>query len=323
MTSKRLTAVIACYNDALAIPVMYERLINVFKKINVNYEIIFVNDDSPDDSEQIIKNISTKDHNVIGISHTRNFGSQAAFLSGMKIANGDAVILLDGDLQDPPELIEKFYTEWRNGYDIVYGVRIKREVNLFMQFAYKSFYRIFNKVAPFKVPVDAGDFSLIDIKFVKILVGMAEYDIFIRALRAYIGGKQTGINYVRPQRMFGVSTNNFLKNLGWASKGILSVSRIPLSIMSLISMAGFILTTLILIVILGFLLFSNDNLSSFNIVLIALLSFSIFLSSLSFLGIGVSGEYIGRILEESKKRPKYIIDKIIKNGEVFKSIGES
>jgi dolichol-phosphate mannosyltransferase len=317
---RKLTAVVACYKDNQAIPVMHDRLKKVFQKIDVSYEIIFVNDNSPDDSEEIIREITKKDKNVIGISHTRNFGSQSAFLSGMKVASGDAVILLDGDLQDPPELIEEFYNKWISGYDIVYGVRTKREVNIFMQLAYKGFYRIFNKVASFKVPVDAGDFSLIDRKFVKILADFSEYDIFIRAMRAYVGGKQIGVNYIRPERLFGTSTNNFLKNLGWASKGILSVSRIPLSLMSLISIVGFIFT-LILLISITILTFTIDReLISQTKLLLVLLSLSIFISSLSFLAVGINGEYIGRILEESKKRPKYLVGYTIKDGKVVKKI---
>ena len=320
MRKRKLTAVVACYKDNQAIPVMHDRLKKVFQKIDVSYEIIFVNDNSPDDSEEIIREITKKDKNVIGISHTRNFGSQSAFLSGMKVASGDAVILLDGDLQDPPELIEEFYKKWINGYDIVYGVRTKREVNIFMQLAYKGFYRIFNKVASFKVPVDAGDFSLIDRKFVKILADFSEYDIFIRAMRAYVGGKQIGVNYIRPERLFGTSTNNFLKNLGWASKGILSVSRIPLSLMSLLSIVGFMFT-LILLISITILTFTIDReLISQTKLLLVLFSLSIFISSLSFLAVGINGEYIGRILEESKKRPKYLVGYTIKDGKVVKKI---
>lgn len=316
MKKSKISAVIACYKDQQAIPIMHQRLKSVFKKININYEIIFVNDCSPDNSAEVIRKISLEDKSVVGISHTRNFGSQAAFLSGMRVSTGDAVVLLDGDLQDPPELIEEFYEKWKSGYEIVYGVRTRREVNLFMQLAYKSFYRIFNKAASFKVPVDAGDFSLIDKKFVRILTNFEEYDIFIRAMRAYVGGKQIGVNYVRPERMFGRSTNNFLKNLGWASKGILSVSRIPLSLMSLISVVGFLLTSLLLVVSL-ILLVSGKISSSDNLMLLYILIISVsFLSSLTFLAVGINGEYIGRILEESKKRPKYIVGYKIKNGKI-------
>jgi dolichol-phosphate mannosyltransferase len=223
---------------------MYERIVNTFKKIEADYEIIFVNDSSPDDSINIIRKISSQDTRVIGINHRRNFGSQSAFLSGMKISSGDAVVLLDGDLQDPPELIETFFQKWQEGFNIVYGVRSKREVSILTQFMYKSFYKIFNKVASFKVPVDAGDFSLIDRESVNEILNFKEFDIFLRAIRAYIGGNQIGVSYFRPERMFGKSTNNFLKNIGWATKGILNVSRVPLTLVSFIGAILFLLGTL-------------------------------------------------------------------------------
>jgi len=159
-TRHSVSAIIACYKDNLAIPLMYQRLKEVFSKLNVDYEIIFVNDCSPDDSEEVIRAISRNDRRVIGISHSRNFGSQAAFVSGMRVAQKNSCVLLDGDLQDPPELIEKFVAGWREGYDVVYGRRIKREATIFMQFAYKAFYRVFDYFSYVRVPHDAGDFSL-------------------------------------------------------------------------------------------------------------------------------------------------------------------
>src|SRR5207302_7163052 len=122
-----ISAIVACYKDNQAIPIMYERLKNTFTKLNIDFEIIFVNDCSPDDSEEVIREISRNDRRVVGISHSRNFGSQAAFVSGMRIANKNACVLLDGDLQDPPELIEQMVAEWRKGHDVVYGRRVKRE----------------------------------------------------------------------------------------------------------------------------------------------------------------------------------------------------
>jgi polyisoprenyl-phosphate glycosyltransferase len=221
---KKISAIIACYKDASAIPIMYERLKKTFQKINVDYEIIFVNDGSPDNTEAILENLVKKDNHVIGITHSRNFGSQMAFTSGMEIAKSDAIVFLDGDLQDPPELIEKFYKKWMEGYDVVYGIRAKREAPLLMAIAYKLFYRIFHKLSYIKMPLDAGDFSLIDKKVVEILKQFPERDRFLRGLRAWVGFKQTGVTYIRPERMFGKSTNNLIKNLQWATKGILSFS---------------------------------------------------------------------------------------------------
>ena len=166
---KKISAIIACYRDAPAIPIMHERLAAVFQKIGVDYEIIFVNDCSPDDSREVLADLAKRDPRVTVINHTRNFGSQNAFTSGMQVCTGDACVLLDGDLQDPPELIEAFHQKWQEGYDVVYGVRVKRDATLFLQVAYKAFYRLFRAASYVPMPLDAGDFSLLDRRVVDAL----------------------------------------------------------------------------------------------------------------------------------------------------------
>ncbi len=303
----KLSAIIACYKDADAIPFMHARLTKTFKKLKVNYEIIFVNDGSPDNTERVLKQLAQKDSKVIAINHSRNFSSQMAFSSGMDIASGDAVILLDGDLQDPPEIIEKFYKKWQEGYDVVYGVRTKRKAPILMNIFYKSFYRLFHKMSYIKIPVDAGDFSLIDKKVVEVFKQLPERDRFIRGLRAWVGFRQTGIPYVRPERMFGKTTNNFLKNLNWATKGIFSFSYVPLKIMSLVSLITFTISVIAIMVqiILRFLLPQTP--AGITTVLIVIL----FIGSIQLLGISILGEYIGKIFEEVKQRPKYVVKSII------------
>jgi glycosyltransferase involved in cell wall biosynthesis len=317
----KISCIIACYKDEQAIPIMYERIVSTFNKIEAEYEIIFVNDSSPDQSLEAILKLSTKDSNVIGINHRRNFGSQAAFLSGMKVSTGDAVVLMDGDLQDPPELIETFFKKWEEGYNVVYGVRNKREVSFITQFLYKSFYRIFNKVASFKVPVDAGDFSLIDRESVNEILNFKEFDIFLRAIRAYIGGKQIGVTYFRPERMFGKSTNNFFKNIGWATKGILNVSRVPLT---LISFIGAILFLLGLITSVVFLVLLTVGVVEIGLEIMSLaIIINILLGLISLVSIAAIGEYVGRILEETKHRPRYLVASYIRSGEVMKKLSRS
>lgn len=231
-TKNSISAVIACYNDAQAIPVIYSRLVAVFAELGVDYEIIFVNDNSPDDSEEVIRQISSKDPRVIGITHSRNFGSQAAFRSGMEIASKEACVLLDGDLQDPPELIREFAIEWRAGADVAYGRRVRREMPAWLDSCYKSFYWVFSAVSEFPIPKNAGDFSLLDRKVVHWMLQCKERDSFLRGLRAYVGFKQVPIDYVRPERMFGTSTNNWIKNIGWAKKGIFAFTRVPLHLLT-------------------------------------------------------------------------------------------
>ena len=196
----KLSAVIACYKDEQAIPIMHKRLTEVFTKIGCEYEIIFVNDGSPDNSEKVLEEICSKDENTTAIFHSRNFNSQNAFTSGMKQSTGDAVILLDGDLQDPPELIESFYKKWNEGYEVVYGSRVEREASFLMNFSYKIFYRLFNKFSYLDIPLDAGDFSLMDRKVVDAINNTSETDRFIRGLRAWVGFKQIGVPYKRSSK---------------------------------------------------------------------------------------------------------------------------
>lgn len=298
----KLSAIIACYKDAQAIPIMYERLVATFKKINCDYEIIFVNDCSPDNTAEVLQQIVNHDDHVIAIEHSRNFGSQSAFLSGMEISNSDAVILLDGDLQDPPELIEKFAAQWEQGFDVVYGRRIAREGNQRLVFFYRFFYRLFRNVSYVPIPLDAGDFSLIDRKVVNELIKMPETDQFLRGLRAWVGFKQTGVDYVRPERMFGVTTNNWRKNIGWARKAIFSFSYVPLELLTYL---GFGLTGLSFIAILIqiFLYFKQPNIPHGVTTVICLI---LFFGGITMLGIGILGEYQAKIIEEVKKRPKFI-----------------
>lgn len=307
-----ISAIIACYKDNLAIPIMYERLSNVFSELEIDYEIIFINDNSPDDSEDMIKKISERDQRVIGITHSRNFGSQAAFKSGMLIASKNSCVLMDGDLQDPPELIPKFLEQWKNGFDIVYGVRVKRDAPLYMQFLYKLFYRIFDYFSYIKIPHDAGDFSLIDRKVVNWILSFPEKDFFIRGIRAYVGFKQTGIDYHRPERMFGKSTNNFKKNISWAKKAILSYSYTPLSAMSSIGFLLFFLSIILILLQLS-LKFFNAGQTPKGLTTIILIT--VFFGSINLLGISVLGEYLAKIFEEVKSRPSFIRNKLIQNGK--------
>ncbi len=314
----KISPIIACYKDAQAIPYMYQRLIETFHKIGCNYEIIFVNDNSPDDTEKVLQEICEKDLNVIAIKHSRNFGSQAAFVSGMEIATGDAVVLMDGDLQDPPEMIQQFFDQWQNGYQVVYGRRIKREASMFMNFAYKTFYKIFSKMSDITIPQDAGDFSLIDKKVVEHIVDLPEKEQFLRGLRAWVGFKQTGVDYVRPERMFGVSTNNLRKNIWWAKKGILSFSYLPLEIMSYL---GFILTAASFLAI-AFQVVGKIMYPDLPHGIPTLIVLVLFFGGVQLLSISIIGEYLSKVVDETKSRPKFIRDKVIIKGRSIETNSE-
>ena len=308
-----VSAIVACYKDSEAIPFMYRRLKAVFEKLNIGHEIIFVNDCSPDDSQDVIRTLSASDRHVIGISHSRNFGSQAAFRSGMEAATKNACVLLDGDLQDPPELIEALVAKWREGFDVVYGRRVKRDAPALMGMAYKLFYRVFEAFSFVSVPRDAGDFSLMDRRVVRSILSFPERDLFIRGVRAFVGFKQTGVDYVRPERMFGVSTNNIWKNVGWAKKGILSFSNTPLN---MLSAAGVVLFSLSIVLGLGCILARLASPQSAPRGFTTLVVTVIFFGSINLLAASLIGEYIAKIFEEVKARPHFIRRDMIRDGEV-------
>lgn len=305
----KITAVIACYKDAQAIPVMHKRLVKTFYKLNVDYEIIFVNDSSPDNTAEVLQMIVQKDRHVIGIEHSRNFGSQSAFMSGMEISTGDVVVLLDGDLQDPPELIEEFYAKWNAGFDVVYGQRVKREGNRFLVRLYKIFYRIFRNLSYVPMPLDAGDFSMMDRKVVNELIQLPETDQFLRGLRAWVGFKQTGVPYVRPERMFGVTTNNWRRNLGWARKAIFSFSYVPLELLTYVGWTLTLISFLAAIVQIVLYLAGAKIPHGITTIIVLIL----FFGGMTMLAISVLGEYQAKILEEVKKRPKFIRRRIIRD----------
>lgn len=311
--TQSISAVVACYKDEQAIPIMVERLVKVFEKCSIDYEIVLVNDGSPDHSENVIQSLSSKNPRIIGITHTRNFGSQAAFRSGMAIASKNACVLLDGDLQDPPEIIEQFIEKWREGYDVVYGIRVKREASWFMQVAYKLFYRVFDWFSSVPIPHDAGDFSLIDKRVVTWLLNCNERDLFLRGLRAYVGFKQTGIEYIRPERMFGKTTNSLLKNFGWAKKGIFSFSRTPLD---MLTTAGIILIGITILLAIFQIITHIFLPESAPKGITTLMLLIMFFGSFTILSVSLIGEYIAKIFEEVKARPHYIRKHLIKNGEI-------
>lgn len=308
-----VSAIIACYNEGPAIPVMYERLKNTFLKLGIDYEIIYVNNGSADNSEELIRKLSEQDPRVIGITHSRSFGAETSFRSGLELASKQACVLLDGDLQDPPEMIEQFVEQWRQGYDVVYGRRVKREAPLFMQFSYKLFYRMFSHFAYFKIPQDAGDFSLMDRKVVDHVLKFRERDLWLRGIRAYVGFNQTGVDYVRPERMFGKTSNNLWKNIGWAKKGILSFTRMPLDVLSNVSVFMVLISAVLgILQVLAKLLFPESTAWGITTVLIVVL----FFGSINLFAVSLVGEYIAKIFDEVKQRPLFIRRSIIRHGEI-------
>ena len=304
----KISPIIACYRDAPALRIMHQRLTAVLQKIGLDYEIIFVNDCSPDNAKDILAELAREDPKVIVVNHSRNFGSQSAFTSGMRISTGHAVVLLDGDLQDPPELIEEFYAKWLEGFEVVYGVRIRRETGVLMGMAYKAFYRLFKLVSYVPIPVDAGDFSLLDRRVVQVLNLLPEKNRFIRGLRAWAGFKQTGVPYERPERMFGSSTNSLLKNMEWARLAIFSFSFKPLDMITVLALCTVLVSLLATVWQLCLRLFKPEWVPSGFTTLIILI---LFMGGVQLLCLSIIGAYLAQIYEEVKSRPSYIVDSVL------------
>jgi len=304
----RLSAVIPCYREGQSVPVMHERLTAVFNELGVDYEIIFVDSGSPDDTPQVLAELAARDRRVTVISHSRAFGSQSAYSSGMRLASGDAVILLDGDLQDPPELIPELVARWREGYAVVYGERIKREGPMLINLARKAFYRILQRLSYIAIPVDAGDFSLLDRRVVDAINALPETHRFVRGLRAFVGFRQIGIPYERPERLFGRSSNNMLANLGWARRAIISFSYTPLDLigwLALITTAASAIFALVEIVL------KVVDPSAAPKGYATLIVVILFVGGIQLICISVIGSYMAHMYEEVKARPPYIVDEII------------
>lgn len=307
LTDKKISIIVICYNDGGSVREMYRRVTEVMRQVSPNYELIYVNDKSPDNAMEVLRQVAGQDRRVIVISHARNFGGQAAYTTGLKYCTGDAAILLDGDIQDPPELFPELVKQWNEGYDVVYGERIRRKGNWFWRLCYKIFYRIFKKMAYLNIPLDASDFGLMSRRVIDAINTMPENDRYIRGLRAWVGYKSIGIPYTRAERFSGVSNNSFLWSVTWAKRLILSFSYKPLEWISYL--AGFMVVvsavTIVGIIIAHFALGTAPR--GIDTILVV----SLFMGALQLLCFSVIAEYLARMFEEIKARPKNLVDEII------------
>lgn len=304
----RISAVIPCRHEAESVPVMHERLTAVFQALDVDWEIIFVDSGSTDETPRVLAELASRDRRVTVVCHTRAFGSQSAYSSGLRLATGDAVILLDGDLQDPPELIPRLVSRWREGYEVVYGERIAREGPAIMNAARKAFYRVFQRIAYVTIPVDAGDFSLLDRRVVDSINALPETHRFVRGLRAFVGYRQIGVPYMRPERLFGRSSNNFLANVGWARRAIISFSYAPLDMIGWLAMITTAASLVAAIVEIALKVVDPRAAPSGYATLSVMV---LFMGGVQLICFSVIGSYLAHMYEEIKARPSYIVDRVL------------
>ncbi len=306
LTEKKISVVVACYRDAGSIRELYRQVKDTLANITPHYEIIYVNDASPDDAEEILLSLARTEPALTVITHSRNFGAQVAFTSGLSQSDGDATVIMDGDMQDPPGLIHDFVQKWLEGYAVVYGIRAKRQEAWWRRIGYKVFYRLFRKIASFDVPLDAGEFSLMDRTVVDVILACGERNRLIRGLRAYAGFRQIGIPFVRPKRFSGESTQSFIDYVNWGIKGLISFSVTPLKFISVLSFTVTLLTVLAMVLYFVLYLFGSAPTGFMTLLLIIL-----FLGAVQLFCFSIIAEYLAQIFEEIKYRPLNIVKSIV------------
>lgn len=315
--NKKISVVVPCYNEEGNVEELYRRLTLVLGSLVNDHEIIFIDNKSSDSTPKKLADLAKQDRRVVVIFFSRNFGhSQYGFTAGTEYSTGDAVVWIDADLQDPPELIPEFVEKWQKGYEVVYGIRVKRKGKLWLRVAYKMFYAVFSKLSNISVPRDAGDFSLLDRRVVDVLNSMSERDRFMRGLRAWAGFRSTGIEYHRDERRTGFSSNDIYKNIWWAKKAIFSFSYTPVEMVFYLALIALVIAVSSVFFYMGAYLFGSGPPRGFTSLLLVVL----FFGSAQLLAISIIAEYVSRIFEEVKQRPKYVIDKILND---YKKPGHS
>lgn len=307
---KKVSVVIPMYYEEEVAEECYNRVIKVLKNIkNYQYEIIFVNDGSKDKTLEILENIARKDSNVKILSFSRNFGHQAAVTAGIKYITGDAIVIIDADLQDPPELIPEMLKLWEEGNEVIYGKRKTREgESKFKLLTAKMFYKTLNALSDVEIPKDTGDFRLVDRKVIDVVNSMPEHNKFLRGLFSWVGFKQTAYEYERKERFAGKTKYPLKKMLKLAGDGIISFSTKPLKLVGGLGIISIILSLAILIYSLVSYIFELNNLTpGWTSIMVAITLFS----GVQLLSIWIISEYIARIYDETKNRPQYIIDRKI------------
>lgn len=299
------SVVVPMYNEEAVVCETYKRLTGVMEKTGYTYEIVFVNDGSRDKTAALINEICDRDKRVKLIDFSRNFGHQIAITAGMDYSSGQCVVVIDGDLQDPPELIPVMIEKWKSGFDVVYGKRISRKgETFFKKFTAAAFYRFLRNMTDVNIPVDTGDFRLIDRKVCDALKRVRERNRYVRGLVSWLGFKQTAVEFEREERFAGETKYPLRKMLKLALDGITTFSYKPLKLASYIGSILSLLSFLYMIYVLVQRIFFPETVQPGWT---SILAVSLFFNGITLLMLGIMGEYIGRIYDEVKERPLYII----------------
>ena len=305
-----VSVVVPCFNEEEVIEECHRRLSEVLSATGELYEIVYVNDGSRDRTSILLRDLFDEDDHVAVVMLSRNFGHQTAVSAGLGNARGDAVVIIDADLQDPPEVIPRMLQAWREGYDVVYGVREKREgESSFKLWTAALFYRVISRLSDVSIPEDAGDFRLMSRGAVNALLSMPERQRLLRAMSSWIGFRQLALPYERAARFAGTTKYPFKKMVNLALDGIVSFSTVPLRLVTLVGFAAAAVAFLGILYSVAVRLFTHEWVRGWFTLFIGIL----FLGALQLISLGIVGEYIGRIYTEVKQRPLYLIGDLLQH----------
>ncbi len=299
-----LSVIVPCANEEEVLQETHRRLMKALREIGIEFEILYVDDGSTDSTMDVLREIQSSNPQVRVVSLSRNFGHQVAITAGMEHSAGDGIVVIDADLQDPPEVIREFVEQWRAGYDVAYGVRTERQgESIFKLLTAGLFYRLIGQLSDTKIPPDAGDFRLIDRRVAEALLSMPERDRFIRGMVSWLGFSQVAVPYRRAPRLAGKTKYPLLRMVRFAADGIVSFSTTPLRAATWLGFAVSALAVLGILYIVYDRLFAKNWVQGWASIVIAIL----FLGGVQLICLGIIGEYVGRIYGESKRRPLYLV----------------
>jgi polyisoprenyl-phosphate glycosyltransferase len=299
-----LSIVVPCYNEEAVVREFYRRLLAALEGIESDLEIIYTDDGSRDQTATILRELQQRDDRVRVVYLSRNFGHQLAVTAGLEHARGDAVVIIDVDLQDPPEVIPEMIERWRDGYQVVYGLRVRRAgETTFKRWSAKLFYRLLNRLSEIEIPPDVGDFRLLDRQVVDVLLAMPERDRFLRGMISWVGFKQVAVIYDREPRRAGESKYPLMKMLGFALDSVISFSFAPLRLAIWVGFGAIAAAFAGIIYALVIRLYTTEWVRGWASIFTAIL----FLGGIQLITLGIVGEYVGRIYAEVKMRPLYVV----------------
>lgn len=308
MTEIFCSIVAPCWNEEETLPELYRRIAEVMEQLQECWELVLINDGSTDNTTQVMRQLHENDPRIHYVEFARNFGHQIAVTAGMDFAQGQVVILIDADLQDPPELILRMIDKWREGYHVVYAVRSERKgESWFKLFTAQLFYRLIYRITDVNIPLDTGDFRLMDRQVVDQMKGMKEHHRFIRGLTSWVGFKQTGVEYVREERFAGETKYPLRKMVRLAITAITGFSIFPLQLATFVGFATAIVSAIFIIFVIIARLSGYQAFEGQATTLVMVL----FLGSIQLISLGIIGEYLGRIYDEVRGRPLYVVNKAV------------